>query len=129
MDLPEDIFVVVAEHDHTDKAIQARGEAPPFVVETNMPATKQRAEGIARRLEANGYGETRVGRVVFGDLDQVRPVKACGALLADVDRLDQFFQDLCDADGEGIDWKTDADLSVADRDQARMILLKWVRSL
>jgi len=118
MELPEDIFVVVAEH--------SAGNANPFVVETNIPATKKQAEFTAKRLTANGYGETKIGRVVFSDLDQVRPIKTCGALLADVDKLDDFYRRLCEMAGE--EWD-EGDTGIIDKQSMRMVLLEWVRSL
>ena len=130
MELPEEFYVVVGEFDTSEKRHQESGAAKPIVFETTANfASKKHALGMAKRYEANGYGETKIGRVIFSDLDQAKPVKAVAGLLdGDSRKLDDLIGALHEIANEhgSIGMPIDSDPRM---DQSRLAILRWVRSL
>lgn len=128
METPEDIFVVMLERDMHDNEIDnhPQWKQQRVIVETPEDNFSLKgAHGLKRRWE--GYGEIKIGRVIFGDLDQIIPTRAANdLLLPDNKKLD----DLIDTIDEII---SDHDgLPVGEecrRAQFRLEILKWVRNL
>lgn len=131
MDLPEEIYVLVLEHDISDKQ---RGDHPehktkPIIMETNASlATLNHARGLMKLWR--DYGETKIGRVIFSDLDQVNPVPVCGKLLLPED---EKLDDLVNSLGE-IFLNKDVRpplpaMSDSTRAHLRLKALEWVRSI
>jgi len=125
---PDESFIVLLENDLSEKsrADNPELESSPIFVETHADiATKANAIGLARRWENSGHGRTAIGRVTFSDLDQIRPVKTCGALLLPEDRnLDELIGKLHEIEGAELPIGDDANLA-----QMRLTILEWVRLL
>ena len=128
MNLPEEIFVVIAEHDLCNRKAQESGESRPIVCETGLDCSSlSHAKSLAKRMAQNGYGETKIGRVVLNQFDQIQSAKASLSII--------------DSDGEAIDrlialmenWKSSAPDRFHDAKSAKSELcfevLKWIRSL
>jgi hypothetical protein len=70
MKIPEEIYIVVTEHDGNQEC--ANSKKIPLVLETYLDKRCSKAEAInqAKRL-GDRYGKTKIGRLVF-DMDQTQ---------------------------------------------------------
>lgn len=67
MELPENIYVLVIEHDTHDiqRAKPGHENMPPMVLQSYTDQGLKHAKGVKRRFETCGHGEIKIGRVVF----------------------------------------------------------------
>lgn len=83
MDLPNDIFVLLLESDiprHMEKELSGH-TSEPIVIETTMTmATRANAIGLYHRWSKQDHGAIKIGRLIFSDVDQIRPVDSVEAL-------------------------------------------------
>lgn len=83
MDLPDEIFVLVLESDiprHMENELSEH-IAEPIVIETTMTmATRASAAGLYHRWKQQDHGAVKIGRLIFSDVDQIRPVDTVEAL-------------------------------------------------
>lgn len=131
MELKDDVYIVAAEYDSKSKREQDDGISKPIIVEISLDASSKRhAKALALRLTNSGYGDAKVGRVSFLDIDQVNPVKACGNLLLPQDEaLDTLINDLGTIFLDENVRPSLPVMSEATRAHLRLTVLKWVRGL
>lgn len=124
MNLQDDIFVVASEGDGVD--IDS-----PLILETHVDiATKQNAQGFARRLGSK-YGKTKIGRVVFNDIDQVNAaLSASTLLLPDNTKVDELLASITlimENSNDQVD-VTDSQAHAISA-HMRLTVLQWLRTL
>lgn len=92
--------------------------------------TKDNCRGLAKRLESDGHGKTKIGRVVFTDIDQVKPVPACGQLLLpENERLNDLLEKLDGIAIEAGESGLPAQIKEHHWAHMRLAVLEWLRTL
>ena len=126
MQLPDDIFVLVLERDLPESMVTS-GCSEPIVIETPIcMASKQSAIGLYHKWKKLDHGAIKIGRVIFSDVDQIRPVDTIIDLIQhDNDRLDNLIDNIAPL-FDGMD-----SVLMADNDRAllQIKILEWVREL
>ena len=126
MDLPDDIFVLVLEKALPQSIIPSNC-SEPIVIETPIcMASKKSAIGLYHKWNGLGHGAIKIGRVIFSDIDQIRPIDTIVDLIKhDNDLLDKLIDNIAPL-FDGIDTKVMAD---NDRALLQIKILEWVREL
>jgi len=129
MQLPDDIFVLVLEKDLPQSIID---ELPgncsePIVIETPIcMASKKSAAGLYHKWNKLDHGTIKIGRVIFSDIDQIRPIDTVVDLIKhDNDRLDELIDNIAPLfEHIGTEFMPDNDRALL-----QIKILEWVREL
>lgn len=125
MDLPEDIYILIAEHDASEKTRDSHPEwdSQPIIMESPLcNTTREAALKLATKWRGLGYGEVLIGRLVISDIDQINPLPTAGdLLLADNNKIAELLSSLSADEWEAFSPELQSHL--------KLIVLEWIRNL